>query len=198
MTNDDTAHALGMAVSMAVSKEGNFGILQDMFVDLVGPMPTETYAMGEWITGLQNKLEALPDIDLANFISRIGLLGGKEGAQLSVATLTGMFGEPTVDKDESVTWIPTEISGEEEKMQYTKVEMKDGATFEGPIYFWSPKEGWFTLGLGDQEKIYFRDVASAVTPGVRIHVHTIEDRDELVRAREDGWVDKEVENSEDD
>ena len=92
-------------------------------------------------------------------------------------------------------WWQWSLTGEVEQedqrnMHLTTVKMKDGRTFQGPIWTWRPLEGYFTIP-GDArapEKIMFDDVESAVTENQRIRVDLIADQDELVRAREDGWV----------
>lgn len=68
------------------------------------------------------------------------------------------------------------------------VKMKDGTTWCGPINLFRPKEGWMSLmGEDAQEKLFFRDMLSAVTKGERVCVSKIGDQDEIARARNDGW-----------
>lgn len=80
----------------------------------------------------------------------------------------------------------------------TRAVMKDGRTFWGSIWEWRPLDGYMTLVIDEAiypdppERFYFRDLASAVTYGERVGVASpgvpkIEDRDELLRARADGW-----------
>lgn len=71
-------------------------------------------------------------------------------------------------------------------MHDTIVVMKDGTKISSPIYMWRPQEGWFSL-FDHIDKIWLRDVKSAVTENQRINIKTIGDQDELERAREDGW-----------
>lgn len=71
------------------------------------------------------------------------------------------------------------------QMHDTKVVFKDGTELEGPIWEWRPTEGYFTL-VGREEPIHLRDVVSAVTAGARSNTGPF-DRDELERARENGW-----------
>jgi len=71
-------------------------------------------------------------------------------------------------------------------MHDTYVKMKDGRTLCGPIWAWCPKEGYFTLA-GEDEPVQLSEVESAVTRGQR-SVNGPEDRDELERARKDGWT----------
>ena len=76
-------------------------------------------------------------------------------------------------------------------MHSTLVTMKSGQVVSGVIWLWAPKEGY--LRLIDEESgvpvhIELRDVATAVTPGVHMSVNKIGYRDELERARKDGWV----------
>lgn len=80
-------------------------------------------------------------------------------------------------------------------MHHTRVRMRDGAEVEGLITLWRPAEGWFELAAGAAGhtlRVELRYVASAVTEGQRVGRNPdgtarIEDRDELARAREDGW-----------
>lgn len=81
-------------------------------------------------------------------------------------------------------------------MHDTKVKMRDGRVFEGPIWVWRPKEGWFALGACEDcpERIFFREVESATTAGERAPIPMMREtgevsyeRDELARARADGW-----------
>ena len=75
-------------------------------------------------------------------------------------------------------------------MHDTKVKMKDGRIFCGPLWMWRPLEGWFSLGGEDvgADKIMLRDVEEAVTEGPRTSVSGgTADRDELQRARKEGW-----------
>lgn len=72
-------------------------------------------------------------------------------------------------------------------MHNTIVKMKDGRVFCGPIWKWRPSEGWFSIPSDENapEKIYFRDVRSAMTKGDRNYGGDVEDRDELARAKTD-------------
>lgn len=70
-------------------------------------------------------------------------------------------------------------------MHNTKVILKDGTELEAPIWEWRPSEGYFTL-VDHEDPIYLRDVVSAVTAGARSNTGPF-DRDELERARENGW-----------
>lgn len=73
-------------------------------------------------------------------------------------------------------------------MHETKVKLKNGDELCGAIWMWRPTEGFFTLiGEDSEKKICLRDIASAVTEGVRISATEVRDRDELERARENGW-----------
>ena len=74
-------------------------------------------------------------------------------------------------------------------MHYTKVKMKDGTEHYSPIWKWRPKEGYFTLvSENAPKKIFLRDVESAVTENERVSINQVGvDRDELQRARKDGW-----------
>jgi hypothetical protein len=82
-------------------------------------------------------------------------------------------------------------------MHDTVVRMKDGRVHIGPIYMFRPKEGWMSLMLNDRDypdddmpdKLYFRDMESAVTSNQRGRVGKpgIGPEDELERARYQGW-----------
>lgn len=71
--------------------------------------------------------------------------------------------------------------------------MQDGRVFEGPIWSYRPEEGYLTLVLDPSlypdvpEKLFFRDMKSAITKGERISINQIGDRDEIQRAKHDGW-----------
>jgi len=70
-------------------------------------------------------------------------------------------------------------------MHDTLVILKDGTKVCGPIWEFSPKKGYMTI-LGT--KVFFCDVKSAITKGVRIYSGYTIDRDELTRARSEGWA----------
>jgi multimeric flavodoxin WrbA len=73
-------------------------------------------------------------------------------------------------------------------MHMTKIVMKDGRIFSGPIYGYSYTEGWLhVIDETAPDKIYFRDMKSAITPGERLSINTIGDDDELQKARDGGW-----------
>lgn len=79
-------------------------------------------------------------------------------------------------------------------MHDTIVKMKDGREFIGPLWYFRPKEGWISLVLDPAhydhdipERIYLRDVESAITKGERISINKIGDEDELERAKQKGW-----------
>jgi len=71
-------------------------------------------------------------------------------------------------------------------MHDTKVVMKNGREHESPIHEFRPKAGWMTL-FEPEDRLYFRDMVSAVTKGERISIGRIGEQDELERAREAGW-----------
>lgn len=81
-------------------------------------------------------------------------------------------------------------------MHDTHVTMKDGRKFCGAIWEWRPHQGYFAIcdydeGRSSPTRIELKDVASAVTKGQRINIHSPpegEDQDELARARNDGWA----------
>ncbi len=76
-------------------------------------------------------------------------------------------------------------------MHSTTVTLKTGATICGTIWEWRPLEGWFSIVEDDarfSERIELSTVASAVTRWTRDTASTAgQDRDELARARKDGW-----------
>lgn len=69
-------------------------------------------------------------------------------------------------------------------MHYTKVTMKDGRTFDAPLHLFRPWEnpGYLTL-MGVDERLYIRDMESAVTENCRIRHSLTDPCDELARAR---------------
>jgi hypothetical protein len=72
-------------------------------------------------------------------------------------------------------------------MHETTITMKDGRKYSGPIWSYRPKEGYLMLA-GAEEKLFFRDMESCVTLGTREYAYNAgTDRDELARARKDGW-----------
>lgn len=80
-------------------------------------------------------------------------------------------------------------------MHNTKIILKDGRAFEGPIWNWRPVEGWFSLVLDDLEypdapgRFYLADLKSGVTKEDRRTAATVgQDVDLLKRARADGWM----------
>jgi hypothetical protein len=81
-------------------------------------------------------------------------------------------------------------------MHDTRVELKDGRVFCGPIWMFRPEEGFMTLILDPShydyeipEKLYFRDMVSAVTKDQRGRHNApgIGPEDEISRARHQGW-----------
>lgn len=79
-------------------------------------------------------------------------------------------------------------------MHATIVMMKDGKRYSGFIWEWRPLDGYFTITdstVSDSPiRIDFSDVQNAKTTGQRISINSPpdgEDRDELIRAKQDGW-----------
>ena len=68
------------------------------------------------------------------------------------------------------------------------VRMKDGKTYRGPIWMWRPKEGWFSLIDGEDEKgserILFDDVLFGHLPD------DLSRGSFLARAIDEGWEPK--------
>lgn len=76
-------------------------------------------------------------------------------------------------------------------MHEAVVRMCNGDTWCGGIWTWRPKEGWLSLS-GDPrdagpEKIFLREIDSAVNRGQRVSVDKVEDVDLLSKARAEGW-----------
>ena len=71
-------------------------------------------------------------------------------------------------------------------MKNTVVKLKDGTEYSAPIWLFRPKEGFMTL-IGIENIIYFKDVKSATTYNTWLSGGTIGDRDELERAKKEGW-----------
>ncbi len=72
------------------------------------------------------------------------------------------------------------------------VIMRDGRTYEGPLWEWRPLDGWFTLVYDcddgpDDGRIWLRDVVSAVDRDQRTRIGVIEDLDLVAKARAEGW-----------
>ena len=77
-------------------------------------------------------------------------------------------------------------------MHNVYVKMKDGTERCNPLWCWRPAEGWFTLFGAPEDKIYLRDVVSAVQYGQRVSVkEPCTDVDLLTRARKEGWSEDE-------
>lgn len=74
-----------------------------------------------------------------------------------------------------------------------KVVLRDGRAFYGPIYFWRPAEGWFSLVIDSlyypdaPDVFWLRDCASAVDRQQRVRIDLQADVDLLERARREGW-----------
>ena len=71
-------------------------------------------------------------------------------------------------------------------MHLTNIKMKDGREYNSPIKLFRPKEGYLTLfdTIIENEKLYFKDMESAITKGQRISINVIGDQDEIERAIE--------------
>ena len=79
-------------------------------------------------------------------------------------------------------------------MHDTRLELKDGTVYVGPIWSFNPEQGWCSLVLDPMnydheppERFYLRDIALMVTKGQRTGKDIISDQDELHRARKQGW-----------
>lgn len=79
----------------------------------------------------------------------------------------------------------------------TTARLKDGREYCGSIWTWRPAEGWFTLtdddnvNGGKQVQIKLADCESVETKNARFRPECPpegEYRDELARARADGWA----------
>lgn len=79
-------------------------------------------------------------------------------------------------------------------MHDVKVTLKDGRVFCGPLWYWRPAEGWFSICSEEQPnqegKIYLEDVQEAVNFDVRTSVSVVENVDLLERALNEGWIRK--------
>jgi len=76
-------------------------------------------------------------------------------------------------------------------MHYTEVVLKDGRTFEGPIWTFRPHFGYLTIVREQEERFYFRSMKSCLTSeervGIRDGLPIIKTQDEIERARETVW-----------
>lgn len=72
-------------------------------------------------------------------------------------------------------------------MHDTTVTMKDGSVFCGAVWTFRPQEGFLTLTDAPDERLYFRDMVSAVQAGGRGETATSTGVDHLARARANGW-----------
>lgn len=73
-------------------------------------------------------------------------------------------------------------------MHDTYVKMKDGREFCGPIWSFNVAEGYLIIPSATDERLYLRDMVSAVERGGRETAATVgEDVDVLDRARRRGW-----------
>jgi hypothetical protein len=72
----------------------------------------------------------------------------------------------------------------------TTAVMNDGKKISGFIKRFRPKDGHLIMetGMGDEQKVMFRDAKSIITEDERVSVkRPCMDEDELKRARELGW-----------
>ena len=78
-------------------------------------------------------------------------------------------------------------------MHATKIKLKDGRAFCGPLWTWRPTEGWFAVvdeeGVngGNPIEIRLSEVESAVSLEHIVHPGVVEDVDLIARARKEGW-----------
>jgi hypothetical protein len=72
-------------------------------------------------------------------------------------------------------------------MHNATVKMKDGTTYCAPLWTWRPEEGWMELA-GITERIYLKDVESAVNTGQRVSKTEVKDEDMLEKAKMEGWT----------
>ena len=70
-----------------------------------------------------------------------------------------------------------------DSMHNTKVVMKDGRVRDYPMDKWRPEEGYIIL-MDSDEKLYFKDMVSAITANERISATKFGDEDEIERARD--------------
>lgn len=73
-------------------------------------------------------------------------------------------------------------------MRDVSITLLSGESLCGPIWYWRPAEGWFSL-VGDtpDEKIFFRDVAQAINPIAWLPGGLVGPVDLLEKARREGW-----------
>lgn len=75
-------------------------------------------------------------------------------------------------------------------MHDTFIVFKDGREACGPIWTWRPKDGYLSIVTSEDRfrgELRFVDMESCVTQDQRIRIDKIADRDELERARDNGW-----------
>jgi hypothetical protein len=71
-------------------------------------------------------------------------------------------------------------------MSLTMVTMKDGRQFTSPIWVFRAEEGYLTL-VDHPLPLYFRDMLRCVTPSSEVSTNGLAERDELARAKAEGW-----------
>lgn len=78
-------------------------------------------------------------------------------------------------------------------LQDANITMKDGTHYSGPLWEVNDQEGWIRLSYNYEEgveapnRIYLRDVETAVWEDQMVHPGVYEDVDLLARARDRGW-----------
>ncbi len=73
-------------------------------------------------------------------------------------------------------------------MHDTRVKMKDGREFVGPLWEYNERHWYLTIPSDTDEKLYFRDMESAVEGESLETASTAHlDIDLLARARRHGW-----------
>ena len=73
-------------------------------------------------------------------------------------------------------------------MHDTKVKLKNGEEYWGPMWEFRPEFNWFSIidtatDDGEIRKICIDDIESAITGGERISIDSVGDQDEVERAR---------------
>jgi len=67
------------------------------------------------------------------------------------------------------------------------ITLRSGEQLSNPIWYWRPEEGWLSLVGAGSEKIFLRDVASAVDPTAWLPGGKVGSVDLLEKARKEGW-----------
>jgi hypothetical protein len=75
-------------------------------------------------------------------------------------------------------------------MNYTTVKLTSGVTLYGPIWEYRPKDGWFAISDVETQRmvvVHLKDVTEAITKNQFLTATKVGDRDEVQRAKDEGW-----------